>query len=592
MVALSFDPLYFSLVVFFSALIPGVAIGWPLLRKSELSLVEKLGLSFFAGFIIPPALMVVENSFGVKFSLFLAVANLLLVTAVGAFFWLRFGLHKNLKIPSFNEAFSLESAKAALVPAILILIVFLAFYVRLQSYSPIYSELDPYFYVYGTGQLIRDGTMPYAGQEDTAWWPEASYSTHRSFPPLKFFTEAQWYALYTGGAAYNNYLLFVTASWLPPLSAALMAFGAYLLFSSYFSRKYGLLAAFLTAFLPVTIFKMGAGVNESAPFGLASVFIVLGIYALAMRKNDLVIGALAGLAFFASLLSSNYATVILYPVAGFIVLAPALSFALEGLGSHQPAKAAKPHQSTAHGMAASLLAAFKTPFILISALLMAGFVAGTIIMEFYSSGISGLMGVLSPGLLLAIGSILAATCIEYLSTLQIPAKKRLAISLAAVFVCALVLFIPNPIGNLAKAQISNYVGAADFSNSLSRTIAEQNQAGASFEGEAGFLALVPASHIQAQPKNIQQSISNIMMMGAGGVSNIFSFIGNGVIGATDAILNRTLGKTISTSEKTSSLLFVFLGIATIGLMWDTFVRREKSQVPIAILLLLLILPIS
>ena len=68
----------------------------------------------------------------------------------------------------------------------------------------VYSELDPYFYVYGTGQIIRDGVEP--AHDDTAWWPEIQ-GTHRG-QPLKKYVEAEWYSAYTNGGDYNNYLIF------------------------------------------------------------------------------------------------------------------------------------------------------------------------------------------------------------------------------------------------------------------------------------------------------------------------------------------------------------------------------------------------
>ncbi|MEM2137544.1 MAG: hypothetical protein QW568_00465 [Candidatus Anstonellaceae archaeon] len=566
MVAFTFDPLYHSLLVFLSAMIPGIALGWPFLKKSELSVLEKLLLCFFIGLIVPPSLLIVENIVGLKFSFALVIANLLLVTGAGIVYGIREGAFSfSMPKPDFDSMLSLEFAKKHAATFFLLLAVLLSFWIRIQSYSPIYSELDPYFYVYGSGQLIRLGTNPV--REDTAWWPEVTTADHRGFPSLKMYTEAQWYSLYTKGGEYNNYLMFVTSSWLPPISAALLALGAYLLFSAMYGKRYGVLAAFLAAFLPVTIFKMSAGVNEAAPFGMASIFLVFGIYSLALRKKDLAIGAVAGLAFMAAVLGTNYESVLAIPAAAFIVLQAADYFVRE----------------KKNGI-----------FLNTSLLLVAGLAAGTFIEGIYARWLDGALDIFAADRLPVLAAIALAYGLANVERFANVTNQQRKVAIAAcAAICLAVLLVPNPIGNYAKTYVKNYIGAADFNFPLQRTIAEQNVAGAIFEGEGGFLAFVPAAHEIAAPKDLKESAWNLLDAVLGAVAAVFSYIGNAAIGLVSATSNMALWTNINTVPKADSLLFFFVEVASIGIVARHFARKgEGREEPnTGMLVLLLALPI-
>ncbi len=577
MVAVEFNWAYYTLLVFISALVPGLAVGWPLLKKTNLSKLERLLFCFFIGLVVPPAMLVLENMAGVQFSLFLALANIFVLTAGGVFWGIREGaFHFSMPSANLEDFLSVDGAKKHLPTLLLLIAVLLAFWIRLQSFSPVYSELDPYFYVYGSGQIIREGQVPYS--EDTAWWPEVRSAGHRAFPSLKMYIEAQGYALYTGGGGYNNYLLFDTSSWLPPIMAALMAFGGYLLFSSHYGKRYGLLAAFLLTFLPVTIFKMSAGVNEAGPEGMASIFIVLGFYALALRKNDLRLGALAALGFFTAVAASNYEPVIAIPVAGFIAL-QALDYFIRG----------KKNEG----------------FLRISACLVAGFLAGSFVDSVYPTGIGGLPGMFSnPQVLLCVGALALAYALEKLDVFtKMPKGRKTALLALAVLAAVLVLLVPNPAGRMAKDEVHSFIGAADFNFPLQRTIAEQNDAGSSFEGESGFLALVPKGRIVAGAPGILQAIANpsyIPQVASNAVYSVldlfagfFTWIGNFALKLSSSAFNFFLGTNISPGTKDPSLLFVFAIIGTLGLAWNHFSREgeERNAPSLAVLLLILTLPI-
>ena len=604
MAAVAFDPTYFSVAVFLSALVPGLAIGLPLLRKSAMGATEKLLTCLFLGLVMPPLMLVVENSLGVAFSLPLVFANLVLLTAFGAFMAFRSGFHPLPALPDLDRLASADYLKSNLAPAILLAVVFLAFFLRIQTYSPIYSELDPYFYVYGTGQIIRDGSIPYSGSEDTACWPEVKTQTHRYYTPLKMFMEAQWYALYTSGGAFSNYLLFITSSWLPPVSGALLAFGAYLLFYSYFgSRRYGLLAAFLATFVPIMVFKMSAGVNEAAPFGMASIFFILGFYAFSLKNSDRAVAAIAGLSFAAAALGSNYDSMIAYPLAAFLVLIPAISF-VRGWGKGQ--ESAEAHASgghkhaskegAVHSQALALISnAFsQNPFIMASTFLVGGFFAGSLLQGIYTYGfdMDGLTYVLSGSTLLPLFGLAAAYLIEIAPSLySLPQKRRRAIAAAVFLAALLVLIVPNPLGGYLKGVASQYIGAADLKLPLDRTIAEQNVAGSSFENEAGFLAFVPRNYMAANTTSGMQQAWNLAYGSMDAVSATFTSIGNASLQGATYVFNSFLGRNIVTVEKQSTLAFVFIIVAVIWLIHASLASKgEKSRAALSLMLLLILIP--
>ncbi|MCX6771204.1 MAG: hypothetical protein NTX79_04065 [Candidatus Micrarchaeota archaeon] len=561
MVAFTFDALYFSLIVFLSAIIPGVAIGWPLLKKTDFGAMEKLLLSFFIGLFAVPILLFIESLAGIKFSLFLVFADIFIIAAAGLFIGVRSGAFK-LPAPNLpkidRQIITKERAIALAVPALLLLAMFLAFWIRIQPYSPMYSELDPYFYVYGTGQIIRDGVEP--PTDDTAWWPEVQ-ATHRG-QPLKKYLEAEWYSIYTNGGEYNNYLLFTTSSWLPPISAAFVSFGAYLLVSSLYGRRYGVFVAFLLAFLPITIYKMSAGVNEAAPVGNMMLFMSMGLLAISLAKKNQALGIISAFGFFTAILSSNFTPVLALPLAGLAIL-QSLDYFWRGKESGD--------------------------FVVALAFAAGGFFLGTLLNGAYGNALLGSL-VYGP-VLMALGGVAFAFAMWYLSSLGWSESKRYAAIGAGIFAALLLVFL-TPVGGLVKDTVSSYVGAADFNTALERTIAEQSVAGTSFEGDAGFLALVPKNHIDANATGLG-ILANVMYGALSLLSAVFTLAGNAFFGLLDIIFSSFAGLSQATSTKDDSLLFVFLVISMVGLALRHFSRRaEDREIPsIPLLLLIITMPV-
>ncbi len=593
MVAFTFDALYFSLIVFLSAMVPGLAIGWPLLKKirspsatsspeapgersspvphasaqgalpkTDFGAIEKLLLCFFLGLFAVPTFLFVESLAGINFSLTLVFINAFIVIAAGVFFGVREGAFKLSmpKMPKLDATFfTRERAVALIVPALLLLALLLAFWIRIQTYSPIYSELDPYFYIYGTGQIIRDGIQPLT--EDTAWWPEIKTANHREVP-LKEYLEAEWYALYTNGGEYNNYLLFTTSSWLPPISAAFVSFGAYLLVSSLYGRRYGLFAAFLLAFLPITIYKMSAGVNEAAPVGNMMLFMAMGLFAMSLMKKNNTLRIFSAIAFFIAVTSSNFTPVIALPLAGLAIL-QSLDYFWRGKKNPE--------------------------FVMCLAYAAGGFLLGVIFNGIYSGSLAGSLA--NGPVLMALGGVAFAVAVQYLVGLGWNDKKRYSAIGAAVIISILLIFL-TPVGGFVKSTVSGYVGAAEFKTALERTIAEQNLAGNSFEGDAGFIAIVPKNHVEANASGLG-ILSNVMYGALSIVAALFTLLSNVLFRLLDASFSLFIGTTQATAAKDDSLLFVFMIISVVGLALRHFSRqKEERELPsIPILIILVTMPV-
>ena len=284
-----FDPLYAVVLVVLSAIIPGVLIGFPLLRNTNLSRLEKVVISFIAGLFIPPFLSFIENGFlNIPFSQTMVYLNILLTTVIGIVIFWKFGyieripklwkeeVAAKLKEPKFNWITAIKSV--VLSPAFIILVLmFLAWFLRFQAWTPIYQELDPYYYTYGTHQLLTLGNKPLV--DDSAWYPQVTVS-HRGMP-LYHFMIGHWYYLYTPN--YDKYILTAVSSMYPSIVAALLVFMAYLFIKTIYDERYGLFAAGLMALLPATLLKMAAGVFELQPLSIFVAFFFFAMFALAIK---------------------------------------------------------------------------------------------------------------------------------------------------------------------------------------------------------------------------------------------------------------------------------------------------------------------
>jgi len=241
--------------------------------------------------------------------------------------------------------------------------------------------------------------------------------------------------------------------------------------------------------------------------------------------------------------------------------------------------------------------------------------------------------------LMALGGLAFAVAAQYLVGLGWNDKKRYYSTGAAVIVSILLIFA-TPVGGIVKGTVSGYIGAAEFKDALERTIAEQNLAGSSFEGEAGFISLTTKSlvlkttdssnaifqlqnqgesftsdelskfaisknscsndilssdnvfmacannndylvylknHQLTNPKNPVDSVSNLFYILIFQLNALFTFIGNAFFYLLDASFNLFIGMKQTTGAKDDSMFFMFLVIAVIGLAIRHFNRNIRES---------------
>ncbi|MBI2079244.1 hypothetical protein HYT84_00645, partial [Candidatus Micrarchaeota archaeon] len=282
-----FDPFLLILFIFISSFIPGSILSLAVLKNSNFKLIERILIGCSVGLIIPPAFLLFANFAGVKFSYLAVILSVLLFYVVSLLIFVRSNTIdslKSLKIILNKEELVKNNEKlySYLLTFFLLLIVFLAFWIRLQSYTPIFQELDPYYYTYSTYQVLTLGEAPF--DDKTAWYPDLKVS-HRTVP-IMIYLEAMWYSLYTGGAAVDNYLLATVAGIYPPIAAALAVFSLYLLFSSNYKREFALIGAAVASFLPIFLLKLTAGEMEVQPFGFFTMALSLALYAWMLKETS------------------------------------------------------------------------------------------------------------------------------------------------------------------------------------------------------------------------------------------------------------------------------------------------------------------
>jgi len=296
--------------VFLSIFVPGFPLALALLRKTRISLAEIAAFGFVIGLIVPPVLLFAYSLFGVPYSPELAVANIIFVTIVG------FLLCAKEKVLDFELSFDYNRDAAWVV---LLLMMLFAFWIRIQSLSPIFYEFDPYYYDQITQFILTQGTVP--PTDDLAWYPHQD--THRLNPPLTNYLEAQWYAIngyVQGSQQFDNYLLATVAAAYPPVVGALVCFLIFMLIAEGYGRKYGLIgAAFLTV-MPMVIEKFAAGESEQQPWGVFAAFFFYAAFALAISRKDKRFAILAGIAVLAATLGSKQDVLVYLVVAGYIGL--------------------------------------------------------------------------------------------------------------------------------------------------------------------------------------------------------------------------------------------------------------------------------
>ncbi|MCD6477049.1 MAG: hypothetical protein J7K26_02700, partial [Candidatus Aenigmarchaeota archaeon] len=204
-----FNMILHVFVIVVLGLIAGIPFAIWFLSKSKLRLFEKTMIGLTLGILLPPFVSFLTVFFGIHFSVMIPWISTGIVFLIGLGLVIkdRKEIFEGFKLSDMKRILDVnilkQNWKSYVIPIFLLLILFLAFWIRFQSWSPVYQELDPYYYMYGARQILVQGMVPLT--DDTAWYPLVTVS-HRGVPVLHYMF-AHWYVFTTGSTEYNNYYL-------------------------------------------------------------------------------------------------------------------------------------------------------------------------------------------------------------------------------------------------------------------------------------------------------------------------------------------------------------------------------------------------
>ena len=542
----AFNPFVLLFWAFLSCFLPGAILSFGLLRASRFNAMEKALIGFGLGMVSVPLIpFLLFFVAGIKFSYAIALLSVALfyVAAVAAFVLNK--AHEDLKLPSLQSGITLSvpTVSTELILSILILvIVALSFVARLSTYSPIFMELDPYYYTYVSQQvLVGGGNFP---NDQTAWYPDVIVD-HREVPEISYL-EATWYSFYTGGGAYDNMLLAALASLYPPIAAALAVFFIYLFLSAYYKKEWAVLAAGITAFIPVFLMKTVAGEMEIQPYAFFSIAFFLAMYASMLREKHIKFAFLSAIAFIAMTLGSGSDLVIITALLLFIPLQSVFIFLTAGEKGKEELRT---------------LCINNAVILLLGVFLFSCVIKGL----FYNGGIGF-------GHTIAITMAIAICGALYAIRTYVPDAKRARNMLIAMILAGLFLFFFTPLGDVVRDIGTAGLGIAQFNAPLDRTIAEQNVAGSDFSGEFGFVAT-------AYPPVI------------GGVMDVITSMVNTALDLAVRILNWIFNTSLQYDPKVNSLLMLWLFLFGATLAYSAYRLFKGEDTPVLLFATLIIPPL-
>ncbi len=445
MISFSLPILLFYILI--TMVIPGTILVFGLIRNKNISFIEKLFLGASFSPIIYAILPFFEFLFlGIKFNYTLAIINTLIyyVLAFGIFYFMK--MKNNEKIFDFEKIKDVQKNLKNInidnidpFPFVLFILFILAFWVRVQTLSPIYSELDPYYYMYITQQIITFGFNPL--DDKTAWYPELKVN-HRQVPLLAYM-EANWYSFYSPND-YSNYILSYVANVYPPLMAAFTLFLMYFFLRQWYDKWISLASAALFSSIPMYLLKTFAGEAEAQPYAFFAISLFLVFFSLSYKyRKNIVFPILAGFSYWAISLGSSSEIVGAVTLSVSLILISLFDFIYNRKFN-------------------------KNLYII------AGFgILSGIIKSLY---INALSINYSLGILFALIFVLI---IDFLKNNKQIYKNYSIYSVIAAFVGFSLFLYITPLWNIIKKIILAGLSVGEYYNVLAKTIAEQGTAGAS-----------------------------------------------------------------------------------------------------------------
>lgn len=534
----AFEPIIWLLWVFVSSFVPGAILSLSLFKKDDyLTFTEKAFLGFAIGLIVLPLIpFLLYFIAGVNYSFDIAVLSTTIVYAVAIGFFVKNKSYENMALPDVSK---IQINKAA-VSSLVILIAVIAFIIRMAPYSPVFYELDPYYYTYSPYQLLTLGENPQNDQ--TAWYPVETTS-HRIVPALSYL-EAIWYSLYTQGGAVDNLLLAIIASMYPPLMAALAFFFLYLFISSSYKREWALVGAGIASFAPVLIYKLFSGEQEVQSYAFFAIAFFLAMYSFMVKKKDIRFAILAGIAFAAISLGSSSQILAVAFMLLFVVIHSLILFF----------KKTSPEDIR--------------QFILHNGIIFVlGPLLGTGIKSlFYSDSFYFGLAIPSAMALIFAGVIYVLRRMSSLS-------KELAYFGLINIVCLLILVF-TPVGGYVKQIGESGFGVATFNSALDRTIAEQGTTGELLSSQIGFVAA-------DYPKGIDVLFGWI------------SWLVNGIFGLSVKFLNAVLGTDVAYQQNSNNFVFLWIFLFVISLAYSLykFVSGKERESLVMLFAVVVLLPL-
>ncbi len=527
--------------------LPGALLFLGLFKKSDLNFVEKILAGFGIGIIIPAFVSWILFMCGVPFNYGIALLSVSVSYAIGLIFFIK----EKAYLFSFPKDFVSEfkqNWKSYILPVLLLLVVFFSFWLRIQSYGPVFHELDPYFYLYHTYFILHEGGAPLT--DDLAWYPEV-FTSHRQ-APLKAYLEADIYALYTGGekmgADTDIYLNVITAGLFPPLFAALAVFFFYLFISAEYKKEFALIGASIISFVPMFFMKTLAGESEVQPYAFFGLAFFLAFYALAIKRKDLRYAVLAAIGYMATALGSSSAIILQTVLMLFIPLHALLMFFISKKKEE-------------------ILFKLKSDGIVILGVFLA-----PLLMMFFRESVN-IFSLFSGANLIILTVYLFSILLYYIKSIKIKDPEMLFYYTGGAVAIGLIIMLFTPIGASFFSIVKGSTGVAEFKVPLHRTIQEQGLAGSSFQSQIGFIGTVfqPPLYYLFYP-----------------ITALVNLILSAIFWTVNALFSAGLNFT----QKTDSMLhvvffFVFLSIAH-SLYEKIFLRKER----LSLLYAAFIIPIS
>ena len=593
----AFDPFTLLAIVFACFFVPGALLSFAILRKESFLFIEKAFIGFGIAVVAIPAIPFLLYFFlGISYTYELALG------AVGLFYLIAIVLFAYTRtyedlISYFKEAkfkSLVTDWKKLGVPVLLLILLLVSFWIRFGSYSPVFQELDPYYYTYVPQQIIELGFNPLDDQ--TAWFPEVDVD-HRIVPELGYL-EAIWNSIYNGSNEYDNMLLADIASIYPPIAALLAVFFLYFLIGSYYKREYGIIGAGIAAFAPMFIFKLMAGEQEVQPYAFFALAFFYAMYALMITKKDIKYAVLAGIAFFGLSLGSSSEILAIGTVIVFSLIYAIILY-LRDENSEELKTMIKLH----------------AVFFLIGIVLASSILKGL----FYNQ-------------VIGTASLIPAIMILVFYGLLILLKEKVTqvspkIVIAAIIIIGLI-FILSPLGEPIKRIGASGFGVVEFTSPLYRTVAEQGTAGGFLYGSIGFVAAPYQDPAVANNPDLEATkhsdvgselISPIALIingvlgpfiGSDAASALTSplyvlgdwigvilgymfWIITGIVNIVFSIgvglTNLVLGTEVDYTDKGNSILFLWIFMFAVALVYS-FYRNKDGKISIPLLFAALIFP--